>query len=299
MSTALQPFVPASLAELDSLSDKLAKSSLIPEALRGKPNDVAVILMTGAELGLGPMLALRSIYVVKGKPSLSADLMGALVQRSGLCEYLTLVESTGKVATYTTRRRGSPQPTTLSWTLAQAAAAGLTNSQTWKAYPDAMLRARCLSALVRVAYPDLLAGVYDPDELADRPASTYIEATAVESSDTFAQPATSEPVDQWRLDADCLLAEIRAAQIQTDLDSLKPVVRMYEAEHPEAFKELVSEWQARAKAIAPPPSRADSIKTRLRKAAAPVTPKVIVAEIPDPCPHNGEGDDADPAQDGE
>jgi hypothetical protein len=275
MSTALQPFVPASLAELDSLSDKLAKSSLIPEALRGKPNDVAVILMTGAELGLGPMLALRSIYVVKGKPSLSADLMGALVQRSGLCEYLTLVESTGKVATYTTRRRGSPQPTTLSWTLAQAAAAGLTNSQTWKAYPDAMLRARCLSALVRVAYPDLLAGVYDPDELADRPATTYVDTTAIETGDTFAQPPAPEPVDQWRVDADCLLAEIRAVQTQADLDSLKPVVRMYELEHPEAFKQLVAEWQAQSKAITQPPTRTDALKAKMRKAAAPVEPKTI------------------------
>ena len=68
-NVALQPFTPSNLAELDSLSDKLAKSALIPEALRNKPADVAVVLMTGAELGLGPMLSLRSIYVVKGKPS--------------------------------------------------------------------------------------------------------------------------------------------------------------------------------------------------------------------------------------
>ena len=38
----------------------VASSSLAPEALRGKPQDALLVLMTGRELGIGPMQALRS-----------------------------------------------------------------------------------------------------------------------------------------------------------------------------------------------------------------------------------------------
>ena len=40
------------------------------------------------------MASLRSIHIIKGKHSLSADLMVALVLKSGLAEYFQMVEST-------------------------------------------------------------------------------------------------------------------------------------------------------------------------------------------------------------
>ena len=49
-----------------------------------RPEEAAFLLMTGRELGLSPMQSLRGIYVVSGKPVLSADLMVAAVRRSGL-----------------------------------------------------------------------------------------------------------------------------------------------------------------------------------------------------------------------
>lgn len=219
MTTALQPFVPSNLAELDSLCEKLAKSSLVPEALRGKPADVAIVVMTGNELGLPPMLSLRSIYVVKGRPTLSADLMGALVQRSQVCEYLMLVESTADKAVYETKRRGAPKPTRLTWTMAQAKAAGLTANKTWSAYPDAMLRARCLSALVRVAYPDLMAGIYDPDELGAPSQPSYVEATIIEPPPV----QVDQRNDEERLAE--FVAEMAAAQTLADLNSVAARVR--------------------------------------------------------------------------
>lgn len=161
-------FVPENIGEALKLAERLATSGLIPAALKGKPADVLVVLMTGRELGLAPMQALRSINVIQGKAAMSADLMQALaVSRRDVCEYFQMIESTALVATYETRRRGNPNPTRLSYTMEEAKAAGLAANDNYRKNPAAMLRARCKSALCKAEYPDLLAGVYDPEELAD------------------------------------------------------------------------------------------------------------------------------------
>jgi len=164
-----------------------AASSLAPDALRGRPQDALIVLMAGRELGLAPMQSMRMLSVIKGKVTLAADATVALVRRSGECVEWRLVETTAQRATYTTRRKGDTEPTTLTWTIEQAQRAGLTGGQGWRSYPEAMLRARCASALARVVYPDLVAGIYDPDEL----------ATAIESAPRQ-EPA---PVPSVRVDA--------------------------------------------------------------------------------------------------
>lgn len=160
---------PRGIGELKELSTLLAPSAMLPEALRGKPGDVMATIMTGAELGLLPMQSVRAIDMVKGRPTLKAEAQVALVRRrKDVCEYFRLVESSDRVAIYETRRAGDPGPTRLSFSIEQAQRAGLTGNPTWAKHPEAMLRARCSSALCRTVYSDLLLGIYDPDEVSDR-----------------------------------------------------------------------------------------------------------------------------------
>ncbi len=163
MSSAIVPFVPADIEQAVSLADRLSKSSLLPEALRGKPSDVLVMIITGVELGLSPMQSIRGLHVIKGKAVMSADLQVALVKKHSDCVYFRLVESTGTKAMYETERKGE-QKTCMSFTIDQAKNAGLLGNDNWRKYPDAMLRARCSSALARAVYPDLTMGVYEQDE---------------------------------------------------------------------------------------------------------------------------------------
>jgi hypothetical protein len=169
MSSEITVISPKTLDESEKLSTTLSKSALLPESLRGKTSDILATLLAGAELGLAPMQAIRGIVIIKGKPSLSADLMGALVKRnSDLCEYLQLVETTATKATYRTKRKGEPEPTTMSFTLSDAQAAGIAGDM-YRKYPAQMLRARCLASICRAVYPDLCMGLYDSDsgELTD------------------------------------------------------------------------------------------------------------------------------------
>ena len=71
-----------------------------PPRCADRPEAVLAALMSGAERGLGPMESLRSIHVIEGKPTLSAEAMRALVLAAG--HDIEIVEST---ATKAHRRR--------------------------------------------------------------------------------------------------------------------------------------------------------------------------------------------------
>ena len=151
---------------LSGLADRLYRAGVFGAEVTSADKAFAVLLK-GHELGFSPMASAGSISIIKGKVSLSADATIALCKRSPACLYLRLTASTEDVATYETQRHGDPSPTVLSYTIAQASKAGLTGSQTWRAHAPAMLRARCGAAIARAVYPDLVAGIYDPDEMAE------------------------------------------------------------------------------------------------------------------------------------
>ena len=166
-SQAVGGFRPSTLTEAMTLASKLAESELLPVPLRRKPADVLVILMKGQELGLSPMQSIGAIHVIQGKAVASADLMVGLVKSRPECGYFRMVESTPTSATYETLRQGDPEPTVMAYTMDDARKAKLADKDNWKNHPSAMLRARCSSALARAVYPDLVMGIYTPDEAAE------------------------------------------------------------------------------------------------------------------------------------
>lgn len=179
-------FEPRDIDEGYNMAKLLVSSGLMPRGVQ-RPEAAFAIIAAGRELGLTAMQSLRSIHIIEGKPTLSADLVAALCKsRPDVCKYFRLVESTDKVARYETLRVGEPSVTAMSFTWEDAQRAGVTGKDNWKKYPAAMLRARCITALARAVYPDLAMGVYDPDEVAadtgpvtaERVAQVY-EAVAV------------------------------------------------------------------------------------------------------------------------
>lgn len=150
-----------SLDDVERLARIAASSGLVAHR---RPEAAAVVLLTGRELGLAPMASLRGIYEVSGRPVLAADLMVAVVRRSGLCESWRVVESTATTCTITTRRKGESETESCTWTADDARRAGC-GGQTWTRFPRQMLAHRCAAELARRVYPDVLLGLYTPDEL--------------------------------------------------------------------------------------------------------------------------------------
>lgn len=203
---------PQNLDELARMTKLVCASALTSKM---SVEDAAVLIMTGMELGLSPMAAIRGIHVVKGKPVLSADLMSAVVQRrSDVCEYLTVTVMSPERATVITKRRGSPSQVEMTWTMEDARRAGITGNPTWKKFPAAMLKARVVAQLCRAVYPDLVLGLYTKDEITsgaevdaqDLPDVDVVDAEIVEEIVEDAAPLT--PMDDY----DALIKE---AQLTT------------------------------------------------------------------------------------
>jgi 5'-3' exonuclease len=132
----------------------------------GTPQAVLATIMAGREFGLQAHASLRGFHIIEGKQTMSADLMRALViKRKDVCEYFRCKERSATAATFVTKRIGDPDTLELRYTIEEAQAAGLVKAGSgWVKNPADMLVARASSKLARLAYPDILFGVYAPEE---------------------------------------------------------------------------------------------------------------------------------------
>lgn len=162
-------FEPDNWEQAIKVTALLYKSGLLPSSVKS-PEAALAIVMRGRELGMTAMQSLTSIHVIEGKTGMSADLMVARVLESGKAEFFDLVESSSEKATYVTCRKGRQREVTMTWTIQDAQRAGVATKDVWRKYPAAMLRHRASSDLARAVYPEVVLGLYDPDEITAEPA---------------------------------------------------------------------------------------------------------------------------------
>jgi len=154
--------------EMDVVSRQmksLVDSGFLPKTVNS-PQKAFAISQMGKELGIPPMTAFSSIHVINGKPSLSADAMYALIMTKIPTAVINLVATTNEKCVIEARRDKEHKFATISFTMADAETAGIAGSPTWKKYPRALLRSRCIAEMARALFPDALLGfTYTPEEL--------------------------------------------------------------------------------------------------------------------------------------
>lgn len=129
-----------------------------------KPEQAAMIMLKGFELGLPLSASFEFIPIVEGKPSLSPRGALAIVRRSGELERETITEVDGSCTVSMKRRNGAEY--SLTWTLADATKAGLIKPLSgWSKYPANMLRWRCVGFVLDYLFPDVIGGLKRADEL--------------------------------------------------------------------------------------------------------------------------------------
>lgn len=210
-SLAKTPFVPASLREQPRTrdEDEVARAHAVTRA------NITAALLTGQEIGLQPMAALRALDVIQGTPAMRAITLRALVMSHG--HDLWVEESTTEIAVVRGRRLGSSHVQESVWTLDRARALGLLGKDNWKKQPQAMLVARATSECARLVGPDVIMGVpYSVEELQDEQVST--------PAASMAEPVTAEEIKgrvaaiQAARESSAIVAEEPAAEVATDAD---------------------------------------------------------------------------------
>jgi hypothetical protein len=177
-----------------SLATSLVRTSFVPKAFSGNPADATAAIILGDELGLSPLSALRSLYVIGGTPALYARTMTALVMSHG--HQIWTVEETENRVTVAGRRRGTDHEERVTWTMDRARKAGYTSNKKYQTDPIAMLYARAAGDVARRIAPDVLAGVpysVEEIELSEGPATTTVSRDPGEKRTVQRRAAASAP----------------------------------------------------------------------------------------------------------
>lgn len=173
------------------VAQSLARTKFVPEAMQGKPAEITAAILTGQEIGLEPMSALRSLDIIQGTPAMRAHAIRGLVQSRG--HEVWIEESTDTRVVAKGRRNGSDVIQTVTWDIERAKKMELTGKPNWRKMPQHMLIARATAEVCRLIASDVLLGMpYATEELDDD--VTVDESTTVRQSKGPRRTAQRKPL---------------------------------------------------------------------------------------------------------
>lgn len=259
------------------MAGQLVESGLLPQAIK-TPAAALAIIQKGLELQIPPMYALSNIGIINGKPVVGAEVMLAMIYRDHGDIAIQFDETSGERCSVVYKRRAWPAPRRFEWTLEDAKKAGLLDKGgVWKQYPAAMLRARCVSALARLAFPDSIGGMYTAEELGAEVAVTDEGEVVVVQPQTpvvTIVPKTGDVIEPTTIE------EERAREMTGDGAVVTPLARLRQAEDSgEAFsRRVLDRWYARLAAIAKEREHPQAAKINAKK-AVDLDYKVMVSSL--------------------
>ncbi|ELA3171490.1 RecT family recombinase [Klebsiella pneumoniae] len=177
VGTAAAIFSPEGMDRLVRFATLMADSkATVPAHLAGKPADCLAVTMQAAQWGMNPFAVAQKTHVVNGTLGYEAQLVNAVVSSSNLLatrlnykwdgDWSKVSGKTDKSPSLTVTvwatLKGESEPRTLTISMAQA---GVRNSPLWDQDPRQQLAYLCVKRWARLHAPDVLLGVYTPDEL--------------------------------------------------------------------------------------------------------------------------------------
>lgn len=177
------------LSDIDQawrMAQALSQSSLLPDALRNKAPDVLTMILYGQDLGLSPMQSIQGIYVVKGKPQLSAQTWIALTRKAG--HRLKVTEHTAQTCTVEITRGDTGEAHAETFTIEDARTAKLISNDTYSKYPKRMLLARAVSNCCRFICPEIALGFGVEGEYAEPEPATSPDEALAQAVDARTEP---------------------------------------------------------------------------------------------------------------
>ncbi|HCT2480338.1 RecT family recombinase [Escherichia coli] len=177
VGTAAAIFSPEGMHQLVRFAELMSKgTATVPNHLKGNPSDCLAVTMQAAQWGMNPFAVAQKTHVVNGKLGYEAQLVNAVVSSSSLLEtrlnyrwsgdWSNVNGKTDKspnlTVTVSAVLKGEAEPRELTISMAQA---GVRNSPLWEQDPRQQLAYLCTKRWARLHAPDVLLGVYTPDEL--------------------------------------------------------------------------------------------------------------------------------------
>lgn len=189
------------------MGDQLRRTGFLPSHIKDGVAFAAIVLM-GRELGMGTMAACRKLQVIKGTVTERADSQLARFKScGGRAQFKELTEA--KAVLWLRHPNGDEHLET--FTLDDAKRAGLASNDNYNKHPKAMLRSRAITAGLKSLGWEGAVGIYDPDEVADIPATP--EPVVVRPKFDTPRQAAEERADPYELAQAAIEAERDIAKL--------------------------------------------------------------------------------------
>lgn len=190
---------PQAFAQMSLFAEMMAKSkSMVPQHMQGNVGDCLAICMQAMQWGMNPFAVAQKTFNIRGVLGYEAQLVNAVItsrapvtgrlqykwygpwenvigrfkevagkngQENRIVKDWTLAEEKGLGVTVWATIKGEDEPRVLDLLLSQA---GVRNSPLWGQDPKQQLAYLAVKRWARLHCPDVILGVYTPDELADR-----------------------------------------------------------------------------------------------------------------------------------
>lgn len=161
------------------------------------PGDGLVVAVTCAAEGITPLEFARTYHIIEGRPSMKADAMLAKFKAAGgKVKWLDLGDTEQKAeAEFTYGGDTIPMSFTAEQAKKMVGEKKFSNTDgNWFKLRPQMLRARLITTALRVIAPELVVGIYTPEEIEDFSSPSKPSAEQVAARREELQQLASEPV---------------------------------------------------------------------------------------------------------
>jgi len=223
--------IPQNIADAMRLAEMMAKGKMVPEHLRN-PSDMLMVIEQACRWGMSPFAVAQCTAIVRGRISYEGKLVSAAINASGVLQgrldYVFSGEGATRAVTARGTMRGEDKPREVIVTLASAK----TDNEHWKKSPDQMLSYHAARVWARRHAPEVMLGVYSPEEFDQQPhrdtfagptiehaapAAAPVRETSHEQTDSHPAAPRKQTVVQW---LDALALELAAAEGSEEVDAI-------------------------------------------------------------------------------
>lgn len=203
--------LPANLTGAMELAKMMAESTLVPLPLQKKPADCLLVIEQAMRWGMSPFAVAQSTSVIHGKLMFEGKLVAAVVNANGDLEKRLSYAYTGegdlRKLTVSGSVKGEPAARTIDVVLKDVR----TTNEQWKKQPDQQLMYAGARIWARRHMPELMLGVYTPEEEIEDVRPTIEDAVPI--------VAVSSPI----IEAPIAPAEAPAVVVEKDDPRMIPV----------------------------------------------------------------------------
>lgn len=257
--------VPQTIDDAMRQAEMMARARLVPKHLQGSPGDCFMVVEQARRWGMSPFAVAQATSVIQGKLMYEGKLVAAAVHTSGATSTRFRYDFSGEGDNRTVRvsavLAGETEPRSVDVRLGDVR----TNNDIWRKQPDQQLTYAGVRIWARRYTPEVILGVYAPEEMEPAPVVAVHHGPTIEASAEVVREAPAK--DKATLGAEALAARfaevVDAGQYYAILDEPKVATQMQwlKANRPDLFDTVDTARRAAAERMAdtPAPAEGDAV----------------------------------------